>query len=182
MHMLSRKDLNSAERETVTTVITANGEVPTNELYVKVLVFFATMKLLENTPAVLSLVKPVTTSHKYGRRIQCNTENTVPIVVPGLSTVSSSSTTPTSPASLPQGSVVSPLRPAATRSESTSRQARRDPLPEPAEIENPNQNNNEAVLHDPLRDLPEWLQEFTHREPCGRKSSSTQGRTRELFS
>ena len=81
-----------------------------------------------------------------------------------------------------QGSVVSTLRPAATRSESTSRQARRDPSPEPAETENPNQNDNEAVLHDPLRDLPEWLQEFTHREPCGRKSSSTQGRSRELFS
>ena len=38
MHMLSRKDLNSAELETVrvsrnpTTVVTANGEVQTNEV------------------------------------------------------------------------------------------------------------------------------------------------------
>ena len=34
---------------------------------------------------------------KNGIRIQCNTENFVPIVVPGLSTSSSSSSHPTSP-------------------------------------------------------------------------------------
>ena len=39
---------------------------------------------------------------KDGRRTKCNTENYVPIVVPGLSTGSSSSATPTSPTSLPQ--------------------------------------------------------------------------------
>ena len=50
MHMLSRKDLNSAEVDNVrvsrnsTAVITANGEV-------------LTMKVLEDTPAVLSLGK-----------------------------------------------------------------------------------------------------------------------------
>ena len=31
MHMISKKDLNSAELETVTTVTTANSEVQTNE-------------------------------------------------------------------------------------------------------------------------------------------------------
>ena len=60
MHMISKKDLNSAELETVTTsrspmtVITANGEVQTNEeatVYVRELDIFLTMKLLENTPA-----------------------------------------------------------------------------------------------------------------------------------
>ena len=59
-------DLNSAELETVTTsrspmtVITANGKVQTHEeatVYVKELDIFLTMKLLENTPAVLSLGK-----------------------------------------------------------------------------------------------------------------------------
>ena len=64
MHMISKKDLNSAELETVTTsrsprtVITANGEVQTNEepvVYVKELDVFLTMKVLEDTPAVLSL-------------------------------------------------------------------------------------------------------------------------------
>ena len=66
MHMVSKKDLNSAELETVTTsrspttVITANGEVQTNEdaaVYVSELDMFLTMKLLEDTPAVLSLGK-----------------------------------------------------------------------------------------------------------------------------
>ena len=66
MHMISKKDLNSAELETVTTsrssmtVITANGEVQTNEeatVYVRELGTFLTMKLLEDTPPVLSLGK-----------------------------------------------------------------------------------------------------------------------------
>ena len=65
MHMISKKDLNSAELETVktsrspTTVFTANGEVQTNEeaTYVRELDIFLTMKVLENTPAVLSLGK-----------------------------------------------------------------------------------------------------------------------------
>ena len=63
MQMVSRKDLNSAELETVriskspTTVVTANGEVPTKEeatLYVRELDLFVTVVLLEDTPAVLS--------------------------------------------------------------------------------------------------------------------------------
>ena len=68
MHMISKKDLNSVELETLTTsknpttvitanVITANGEVQTHEeatVYVKELDMLLTMKLLEDTPAVLS--------------------------------------------------------------------------------------------------------------------------------
>ena len=77
-------------------VFTANGEVQTNEeatVYVKELGIFLTMKVLEDTPAVLSLGK-LCDEHGYtfewingenGIRIQCNTENFVPIVVPGLS-------------------------------------------------------------------------------------------------
>ena len=66
--MLSRKDLNSARQETVrvsrtaTTVFTANGEVQTNEeatVYVKDLDLFVTVQLLEDTPQVLSLGKPL---------------------------------------------------------------------------------------------------------------------------
>ena len=66
MHMISKEDLNSTELETVTkscsptTVITANGEVQTHEeatVYVKELNMFLTMKVLEDTPAVLSLGK-----------------------------------------------------------------------------------------------------------------------------
>ena len=113
MHMISIKDLNDAEMDTLTKscsstiVITANGEVQTHEeatVYVKELDIFLTMKVLENKPAVLSLGKlcdenvysyewingQKTHLIKYGIRIICNTENFVPIVVPGLSTGSSS--------------------------------------------------------------------------------------------
>ena len=63
MHMISKKDLSSAEMDTLTTscspttVIIANGEVQTHEeatVYVKELEKFLTMKVLEDTPAVLS--------------------------------------------------------------------------------------------------------------------------------
>ena len=66
MHMKSRKDLKSAEFETVTTsrcpttVITANGEVQTHEkatVYGRELDIFLTVKIIEDTPAVLSLGK-----------------------------------------------------------------------------------------------------------------------------
>ena len=63
---ISKKDLSDAEMETLTLscsptiVITANGEVQTHEeaiVYVKELDIFLTMKVLDNTPAVLSLGK-----------------------------------------------------------------------------------------------------------------------------
>ena len=78
MHMLSKKDLNSSELETVkvsknpTTVVTANGEVQTKEeatVYVKELDLFVTDMLLEDAPAVLSLGKTM-------RRSQIN----IPVV------------------------------------------------------------------------------------------------------
>ena len=114
MHMISKKDLSNAEMDTLTKscsptiVITANGEVQTHEeaiVYVKELGIFLTMKVLENTPAVLSLRKLCDENGysyewingqkphliKNGIRIICNTENFVPIVVPGLSSSSSGS-------------------------------------------------------------------------------------------
>ena len=112
-YMISKKDLNDAEMDTLTkscsptTVITANGEVQTHEeatVYVKELGISLTVKVLENTPAVLSLGKLCDengwingqNSHlmKDGIRIICNTENFVPIVVPGLSANSSSGSDP----------------------------------------------------------------------------------------
>ena len=65
MHMPSRKELSSEELETprrsrTTTVATANGEVQTSEeaqVYVYDLDLFATVQLLEDTPALLSLGK-----------------------------------------------------------------------------------------------------------------------------
>ena len=92
----------------LTIVKTANGEVQTHEeaiVYVKELDIFLTMKVLEDTPAVLSLGKLCDDNGysyewingqkphliKNGIRIICNTENFVPIVVPGLSSSSSTS-------------------------------------------------------------------------------------------
>ena len=66
MHMISKKDLSEAEMDTLTKscsptiVIRANGQVKTHEeatVYVKELDTFLTMKVLEDTPAVLSLGK-----------------------------------------------------------------------------------------------------------------------------
>ena len=66
MHMISKKDLYSAELETVTTsrspptVVKANGEVQTHKeatVHVKELDIFLTLEVLEDTPAVLSLGK-----------------------------------------------------------------------------------------------------------------------------
>ena len=114
MHMISKKDLSNAEMDTLTKscsptiVITANGEVQTHEeatVYAKELDIFLTMKVLENTPAVLSLGKLCDENGyscewingqephliKNGIRIICNTENFVPIVVPGLTSSSSGS-------------------------------------------------------------------------------------------
>ena len=66
MHGISKKDLSDAEMDTLTKscsptiVVAANGEVQMHEeatVYVKELDIFLTMKVLENTPAVLSLGK-----------------------------------------------------------------------------------------------------------------------------
>ena len=114
MHMISKKDLSEAEMDTLTKscsptiVITVNGEVQTHEeatVYVKELEKFLTMKVLDNTPAELSLGKLCDVNGysyewingqkphliKNGIRIISNTENFVPIVVPGLSSSSSGS-------------------------------------------------------------------------------------------
>ena len=122
MHVVSKRDLDSAELETMrtsrspTTVMTANGEVRTREgatIYVKQLDLFVKVMFLQETPAVLSLGK-LCDEHGYwyhwksgqnphliknGKRIDCNIYiyiyNYVPFVVPGIS-ASSFSTTPLS--------------------------------------------------------------------------------------
>ena len=90
------------------TVITANGEEATD--YDIELDVFLTMKVLENTPAVLSFGKLCDENGysyewingqkphlmKNGIWMQCSTENFVPIIVQGLSTSSSSSSHPSS--------------------------------------------------------------------------------------
>ena len=102
---------------------------------------------------------------KNGKRIQCNTENYVPIVVPGLSTTSSpsSSSTPTPPTSSTQNIEGSIPDPASIRSESEDRRARGDPLHRPGEFPKFDENmDQEPSRRNPLHsDIPDWLQEFT---------------------
>ena len=114
-----------------TTVMPANGEVQSREeatVFVKELDLFVTVVLLEETSAVISLGK-LCEDHGYtyhwtsgekphltktGKRINCNTANCVPFVVPGLST-SSSASSPTSSTSSSQDTVISTENPATER-------------------------------------------------------------------
>ena len=87
VHMVSKRDLNSADLETMrisknpTTVMTTNGEVQTREEATVHVDLFVTMMLLEETPAVLSLEDHGCTYHwtsgqkphltNKGKRIDC---------------------------------------------------------------------------------------------------------------
>ena len=95
MHMISKKDLNSAEMDTL-----MKSCCPTIHGYAYEWINGQKQHLIKN-----------------GIRIQCNTENFVPIVVPGLSTSSSSS--------LPSSTFMTPSRqeidhPTSSSSSSTS--------------------------------------------------------------
>ena len=208
MHMISKKDLSNAEMDTLTKscsptiVITANGEVQTHEeaiVYVKEVDIFLTMKVLDNTPAVFSLGKLCDENGysyewingqkphliKDGIRIICNTENFVPIVVPGLSSSSSasssslrtpmkqeshSSSSSSSSPSSPTGGEI-PVR---EREDAPNSDISPVPVSElvddrsgkPEEIQankipKPNKKETTIELGNPCdSEIPEWLQEF----------------------
>ena len=165
--MVSKKDFNSAELETMRisrhpTTVVADGEVQTREeakVFVKEMDLFVTVMLLGETPAVLSLGK-LCEDHGYtyhwksgqkphlikkGKRIDCNiSTNCVPFVVPGLSTSSSATPTPISSASSPQNSAFDVSRytenPVLERSGSTSEELPGNPLHRSTETENTNKN------------------------------------------
>ena len=208
MHMISKKDSSNAEMDTLTKsgsptiVITANGEVQTHEeaiVYVKELDIFLTMKVLENTPAVLSLGKLCDENvysyelingqkpHliKDGVRIICNTENFVPIVVPGLSSSSSgsssnlrtplkqeshSSSSSSSSSSSPTVSEIqireredatnSDTSPVAVSNSVDDRSGKPDET-QANKIQKPNKKETTIERGNPLdSEIPEWLQEF----------------------
>ena len=208
MHMISKKDLSDAEMDTLTKscsptiVTTANGEVQTHEeaiVYVKELDIFLNMRVLDNTPAVLSLGKLCDENGysyewingqkphliKDGIRIICNTENFVPIVVPGLSSSSfgSSSTLRTfmkqeshsssSSSSSPSSPTVGEIQ-VREREDATNRDISRVPVSnlvddgsgQPEEIQankTPKTNKKETTIEqgNPCDcEIPEWLQEF----------------------
>ena len=208
MHMIIKKDLSNAEMDTLTKsciptiVITANGEVQTHEeaiVYVKELEKFLTMKVLHNTPAELSLGKLCDENGysyewingqkphliKDGIRIICNTENFVPIVVPGLSSSScgssstlrtpmkqeshSSSSSSSSPSSPTVGEIqvresedapnsdISPV-PVSNLVDDGSGQP--DKI-QANKIQKPNKTETTIERGNPSdSEIPEWLQEF----------------------
>ena len=94
MHMISKKDVNPAELDTVresrnpTTFNTANGEVQTNEeatVHVYDLDLFVTLQIPEDTRRIMDIPKsgPVVKTHisLQTGAIQDNTENYVPIAL-----------------------------------------------------------------------------------------------------
>ena len=208
MHMISKKDLSNAEMDTLTKscspsrVITANGEVQTHEeaiVYVKELDIFLTMKVLDNTPAVLSLGKLcVENGYSYewingqkphliknGIRIICNTENFIPIAVPGLSSSSSGSSS-NSKTPLRQeshsssSSSASSSSPTVSEIQTREREDRIDSNFSPVQVsnsfgdgsgqphetqanKNPKTNKKETTIkrgNSLNSEIPEWLQEF----------------------
>ena len=208
MHMIRKKDLSNAEMDTLTKscslaiVITANGEVQTHEeatVYVNELDIFLTMKVLENTPAVLSLGKLCDENGysyewingqkphliKNGIRIPCNTENFVPIVVPGLSSSSSvSSSTSRTPSrqeshcssssssssSSPTVSEIqtrergdqteSDISPVHVSTSAGDRSGQNDET-QANKIQKTNKKKTTIELGNPFySEIPEWLQEF----------------------
>ena len=196
MHMISRKDLNSAELDTVKfsritiTVVTAKKcRRMKRQLSMSRNWTFLTLKILEDTPAVLSLGK-LCEDHgysyewtsgqkpcliKHGIRIQCNTEIYVPIFFPGLSTTSSSSSSSgtTPPTSSLQEGTGSTQIPAPIECESADDKERGNPSRNP--IKNQKQikkEDHEKELGNPSSsEIPEWLQEFLVDERVKRRDS-----------
>ena len=208
MHMISKKDFSDAEMETLTTsrspttVIIANGEVQTHveaTVYVKELDIFLTMKVLENTPAILSLGKLCDENGysyewingkkphliKDGIRIPCNTENFVPIVVPGLSSSSSGSSSTSKTPSRQEShssssSSTSSSSPTVSEIQSQERGDRIESDISPVQVSNsvddrsgrpddnqanktPKTNKEETTIergNSLNSEIPEWLQEF----------------------
>ena len=192
MHVISKKDLSDAEMETLTKscsptiVITANGEVQTHgeaTVYVKELGIFLTLKVLEITPAVLSLGKLCDENGysyewingqkphliKDGIRIPCNTENFVPIEVPGLpsSSSGSSSTSKTPSRQESHSSSSSSSSPTVSEIQTREREDGINSDTSPVQVSNlvddgsgqPDETTIERG--NPLEsEIPEWLQEF----------------------
>ena len=199
MHMISKKDLSLAEMDTLTKscsptiVITANGELQTHEeaiVYVKELDIFLTMKVRktcdENGYSYERINGQKPHLIKNGIRIICNTENFVPIVVPGLSSSSSgsSSTSRTPMKQESHSSSSSSSSPSSPTVDEIPARAREDvpysdisPVPvselvddrtgKPEEIQanqipKPNKKETTIERRNPCDDseIPEWLQEF----------------------
>ena len=97
---------------------------------------------------------------KNGSGILCKTEHIVLVVVQGLATGSSSSSASSSSTSLPQDSSSASPSPARLRSDDTHAEASGGGGDPPKIKKNQKKGNIQATRRR-LRDLPEWLEEFT---------------------
>ena len=181
MHMVSRKDLNSAELETVwvsespTTVVNSqrrrahkrrgnsacqrSGFICDGEASRRYTGSSLTWKCEDHGfyNHWTSGQKPHLIKH--GRKMDCKTANCVPFVAPILSTSSSSSSSPTSPTSSSQETVTPTEHPASTRSEGMSGEVRGNSSHGPAQAENPKKHDDhEEVRGNSLHDLPGRVQ------------------------
>ena len=144
------------------------------------------MKVLENTPAVLSLGKLCDENEysyewingqkphliKNGIRIPCNTENVVPIVVPGLSSSSSGSSSTSKTPSRQEShssssSSTSSSSPTVSEIQNREREDRNNSDISPVQVSNSvddrSRQPDETTIEqrNPLNsEIPEWLQEF----------------------
>ena len=182
MHMMSKKELSSGEMDTVkrsrtpTVVLTANGEVHTQEeAQVFVHDLFVTVQLLEETLedhgysyGWICGQKPRLTKDEKSNI--CKTNIFVPLVVPGLSTNpesgSSGATLSQDPLRRKAEQAPRKLVQLASSSSSSSVVERSDELasrrlvPSP-EIQNLNKKRDDKKnSKDLLTDLPYWLQDF----------------------
>ena len=114
--------------------------------------------------ADIPMTGPVVRNHTLlkTREKSIATRKTVAILVPGLSTGSSSSTTRTSPTTPPQDWTVedSTLGPATIRRRSTCNRILGDQLHDSEQTEDKNKNID-PTLRNRLHDLPEWLEDFS---------------------
>ena len=154
-------------------MVKANGEVQTSEeaqVFVHDLDRIVTVQLLEDTPAVLSLGK-LCEEHGYScewargqkpqlakseKRILCKTENFVPVVVLGLSSSSGKSSSSTSFTHLALHRVQQDYEVMVLTLKHRETEAI---LPKSKTKIKKGGNNQAKRLR--LRDLPEWLPEFT---------------------
>ena len=105
---------------------------------------------------------------KEGNTIKCKTDNIVPLVVPGLSTSSGSNSSSTSTLE-----DLSPTSPAQERSDGLAPEDWCGSLTKNQKQNKKRDGNRDS--DDRLRDLPEWLEEFTdrgHRSACTRTNFS----------
>ena len=167
--MVSKRDLNSAELETMrtprspTTVMTANGEVQTREeatLHVKEFDLFVKVMLLEETFAVLSLGKLCedgffyhwTSAQKHISRIMARKSIAIHQATCHSSSLVCRRVPPLHLHLLLQHHhrrrLIGTENPAAERSGSTSEELRRNPLHRSVETENTKNGDDEEVQSD----------------------------------